>query len=57
MAGAAAPAFFSGFGLRLEPRRGFPGPAARGRYRLVKYTTTVCGLFVAPVAQTVIRPL
>jgi hypothetical protein len=27
------------------------------RYRLVKYTTTVCGLFVAPVAQTVIRPL
>jgi hypothetical protein len=26
------------------------------RYRFVKYTTTVCGLFVAPVADTVTRP-
>jgi hypothetical protein len=26
------------------------------RYRFVKYTTTVCGLFVAPKAETVTRP-
>jgi len=25
-------------------------------YRMVKYTTTDCGLFVAPVARTVIEP-
>ena len=36
--------------------RPYPTGSMNTRYRFVKYTTTVCGVFVPPVAETVTRP-